>query len=100
MYDKKVSGGAILHANMDKPFRSVEKSWNMVNFVAHVGMVYFPFNNKISLCEEGHSFYGEKRATCGKFKVGRIHKNSRISCLCEIVPQDRIKRRISKKGFY
>lgn len=69
MYDKKVSGGAILHINIDSPFRSEEESWNMVNLVAQMGVVYFAFNQKISVCEEGHAFYGEKCPTCGKSKI-------------------------------
>jgi len=68
MFDKKVSGGAILHINIDSPFRSEEESWNMVNLVAQMGVVYFAFNQKISVCEEGHAFYGEKCPMCGKVK--------------------------------
>lgn len=69
MYDKKVSGGAILHINLDSRFRSEEESWNMVNFVAQMGVIYFAFNQKISVCESGHAFYGEKCPTCGRPKV-------------------------------
>ncbi len=68
MFDKKVSGGAILHINIDSPFRNEEESWNMVNLVAQMGVVYFAFNQKISVCEEGHAFYGEKCPRCGKTK--------------------------------
>jgi len=67
--DKKVSGGAILHINIDSPFRNEEEAWHMVNLVAKTGVVYFAFNQKISVCEEGHAFYGSKCPTCGKNKA-------------------------------
>ncbi|ODN30414.1 anaerobic ribonucleoside-triphosphate reductase [Fervidobacterium thailandense] len=69
MFDKKVSGGAILHINLEAPFRSEEESWKMVNLVARMGVIYFAFNHRISVCEDGHAFYGEKCSTCGKPKV-------------------------------
>ncbi|WP_448374841.1 anaerobic ribonucleoside-triphosphate reductase [Fervidobacterium sp.] len=69
IFDKKVSGGAILHINLDSPFRSEEEAWHMVNLVAKMGVVYFAFNQKISVCEEGHAFYGSKCPTCGKSKT-------------------------------
>ncbi|HQQ18450.1 MAG TPA: anaerobic ribonucleoside-triphosphate reductase, partial [Fervidobacterium sp.] len=75
MFDRKVSGGAILHINVDAPFRTEEDSWNMVNLVAKMGVMYFAFNQKISICEEGHAFYGEQCPMCGK---GRIDEYVRI----------------------
>lgn len=69
MFDKKVSGGAILHINLEAPFRNEEEAWKMVNLVAQMGVVYFAFNHRISVCEDGHAFYGEKCAVCGKPKV-------------------------------
>ena len=69
MFDRKVSGGAILHINVDAPFRTEEDSWNMVNLVAKMGVMYFAFNQKISICEEGHAFYGEQCPMCGKKKI-------------------------------
>ncbi len=69
MFDRKVSGGAILHINVDAPFRSIEDSWDMVNLVAKMGVMYFAFNQKIGICEEGHAFYGEQCPMCGKGKI-------------------------------
>lgn len=68
MFDRKVSGGAILHINIGNPFRNEEEAWNMVNLVAQMGVVYFAFNQKISVCSDGHAFYGEKCPHCGKEK--------------------------------
>jgi len=69
MFDKKVSGGAILHINLEAPFRNEEESWKMVNLVAQMGVIYFAFNHRISVCDDGHAFYGERCTVCGKPKV-------------------------------
>ncbi len=69
MWDGKVSGGAILHVNLGEPFRDEEQSWRMVNMLAKAGVIYFAFNTKISVCEEGHAFIGERCPVCGKGKV-------------------------------
>lgn len=69
MFDKKVSGGAILHINLEAPFRNEEEAWKMVNLVAQMGVIYFAFNHRISVCEDGHAFYGEQCVMCGKPKV-------------------------------
>ncbi len=68
-FDRKVSGGAILHVNIDSPFKDEEQSWNLLNLIAKMGVVYFAFNTKISVCKHGHAFYGEKCPTCGNNKV-------------------------------
>jgi ribonucleoside-triphosphate reductase len=67
-WDRKVSGGAILHINLGEPFGSVDEYFNMVKMIADMGVVYFAFNTKISVCEEGHAFYGERCPVCGKAK--------------------------------
>ncbi len=41
----------------------------MINLVAQMGVMYFAFNQKISVCEDGHAFYGEQCPTCGKKKI-------------------------------
>ncbi|ABR30471.1 ribonucleoside-triphosphate reductase [Thermosipho melanesiensis] len=69
MWDKKVSGGAILHINLGSPFRNEEESWKIVNSIAKMGVMYFAFNQKISTCKDGHSFIGKKCPICGKEKV-------------------------------
>ncbi len=68
-WDRKVSGGAILHINLGEPFKSEEESMNMVKMIADMGVLYFAFNTKISVCSEGHAFYGERCPRCGKRKV-------------------------------
>ena len=65
LFDKKVGGGAILHINID-PINDEEYMWNFVNKLAELGVKYFAFNTKISVCEYNHAFYGNVCPMCGK----------------------------------
>lgn len=64
-FDSYCNGGSILHANIDAPFDSFEKAWDMVNYISDAGVTYFAFNTKIQACEDNHAFYGTTCA-CGK----------------------------------
>ena len=66
MFDGFCNGGSILHANIDAPFDSFDKAWNMVNWIADQGVTYFAFNTKIQACEDNHAFYGRTCSVCGK----------------------------------
>jgi len=68
IFDKKVSGGAILHVNLGNKFRNENEAWRMVNLIAKTGVVYFAFNHKISVCPDGHAFYGDICLVCLKKK--------------------------------
>ena len=57
-----------MHYNIDAPFDSFEKAWNMTNYIADKGVTYFAFNTKISACEDNHAFYGDVCPVCGKPK--------------------------------
>lgn len=65
-FDSYCNGGSILHANIDAPFDSFEKAWNMVEYIADQGVTYFAFNTKIQACESNHAFYGTTCPVCGK----------------------------------
>lgn len=67
--DKKCGGGQILHINCDSPFSNKETAWELLNYIAKSGVIYFAFNTKISACENTHGFYGEVCPVCGKEKV-------------------------------
>ena len=67
--DKACNGGSIAHINLDAPFSDSETAWNLLNYIADAGVVYFAFNTRISSCEENHGFYGETCPHCGKPKV-------------------------------
>jgi ribonucleoside-triphosphate reductase len=73
-FDKYCNGGSILHYNIDAPFDSFEKAWNMTNYIADKGVTYFAFNTKISACEDNHAFYGNVCPTCGKPKSAEFSR--------------------------
>lgn len=65
-FDKFCNGGSILHVNIDAPFDSFEKAWDMVEYIADQGVTYFAFNTKIQACEDNHAFYGDICPECHK----------------------------------
>ena len=64
-FDGYCNGGSILHANIDTPFDSFEKAWNMVEYIAEQGVTYFAFNTRIQACKNNHAFYGKTCPVCG-----------------------------------
>ena len=54
-----------MHINVDAPFDSFDKAWNMLKYVAKQGVKYFAFTGKISACKHNHAFYGEVCPECG-----------------------------------
>ena len=65
-FDSYCNGGSILHANIDAPFDSFEKAWDMVNYISDAGVTYFAFNTKIQACDNNHAFYGSTCPCCGR----------------------------------
>ena len=65
-FDGYCNGGSILHANIDAPFNSFEKAWDMVNYISDAGVTYFAFNTKIQACDRNHAFYGRTCPVCGR----------------------------------
>ena len=70
--DKACSGGSIAHINIDAPFNNFETAWNLLNYIADEGVVYFAFCTKISAYVNNHYFYGEECPHCGNPKKQRI----------------------------
>lgn len=67
LFDKKCGGGCIAHINIENRFASEESAWDMLNYVAAQGVIYFAFTTKISVCEHKHAFIGETRCpVCGE----------------------------------
>lgn len=66
MFDGFCSGGSILHANIDAPFNSFDKAYQMTEYIADQGVTYFAYNTKIQACEDNHAFYGTTCPKCGK----------------------------------
>ena len=65
-FDGYCNGGSILHANIDAPFDSFEKAWDMFNYISDAGVTYFAFNTKIQACDNNHAFYGNTCPCCGR----------------------------------
>lgn len=66
LFSSFCSGGDILHANLEAPFDSFDKAWDMLNYVVKQGVKYFAFTGKISACKNNHAFYGDVCPVCGK----------------------------------
>ena len=64
--DKACSGGSISHINIEAPFQNFETAWNLLNYIADQGVVYFAFNLRISACKHNHGFYGDICPICGE----------------------------------
>lgn len=58
IFDKKCGGGAIAHINIENRFPSKEEAWEMLNYIANQGVIYFAFNPKINVCKNRHAFMG------------------------------------------
>lgn len=66
LFDKKCGGGCIAHINIENRFPSEEAAWDMLNYVASQGVIYFAFTTKIKVCESRHAFISENRCpVCG-----------------------------------
>ena len=67
LFDKKCGGGCIAHIDIENRFPNEETAWDMLNYVASQGVIYFAFTTKISVCEDKHAFIGTKECpVCGK----------------------------------
>ena len=67
LFDKKCGGGCIAHINIENRFQNEETAWDMLNYVASNGVIYFAFTTKISVCEDRHAFISEPKCPiCGK----------------------------------
>jgi ribonucleoside-triphosphate reductase len=56
--DNKCSGGAIAHINLESNFPTTDEAWNMLNYIATQGVIYFCFNTRINVCKHRHAFVG------------------------------------------
>lgn len=67
LFDEKCGGGCIAHIDIENRFPNTEEAWNMLNYVAASGVIYFAFTTKISVCKHQHAFIGEKHCPiCGE----------------------------------
>lgn len=67
LFDKRCGGGCIAHINIEGRFPNEEVAWNMLNYVASQGVIYFAFTTKISVCQHKHAFIGSNICpNCGE----------------------------------
>jgi len=67
LFDAKCGGGCIAHIDIENRFPNEEMAWNMLNYVASQGVIYFAFTTKINVCEDKHAFIGAQNCPqCGK----------------------------------
>lgn len=67
LFDKKCGGGCIAHIDIENRFPNEETAWEMLNYVAASGVIYFAFTTKISVCKDRHAFIGTKTCpVCGE----------------------------------
>lgn len=67
LFDEKCGGGCIAHIDIENRFPNEESAWDMLNYVAAMGVIYFAFTTKISVCKDKHAFIGTDTCpTCGK----------------------------------
>lgn len=67
LFDKKCGGGCIAHINIENRFATKDEAWEMLNYVASQGVIYFAFTTKISVCKHKHAFISEQRCpVCGE----------------------------------
>lgn len=67
LFDAKCGGGCIAHIDIENRFPNEETAWDMLNYVASQGVIYFAFTTRINVCEDKHAFIGTKECPhCGK----------------------------------
>ena len=76
LFDAKCGGGCIAHIDIENRFPTEESAWDMLNYVASQGVIYFAFTTTINVCKNNHSFVGLKECpVCGepvKDKFARV----------------------------
>lgn len=71
--DNKCGGGQILHLNSQGEMTK-EQAWELLNYIASKNVIYFAFNSKISVCEDGHGFMGDICPQCSKPMVDTFQR--------------------------
>ena len=67
LFDAKCGGGCIAHINIENRFANEDMAWDMLNYVASHGVIYFAFTTKISVCKDKHAFIGTQSCpVCGE----------------------------------
>lgn len=70
--DKKCGGGQIMHVNISGDFVDEQQAWSILNKIVAQGVIYFAFNKIISVCKNGHGFFGDVCPQCGEPKSDEV----------------------------
>ena len=70
--DNKCGGGQIMHVNVSGDFTDEKQAWAILNKIVASGVIYFAFNKKISVCKNGHGFFGNICPECGGEKTDEV----------------------------
>ena len=79
--DAKCGGGCISHIQIDAPFTNEEQAWNMLNYIANQGVIYFAFNLRINTDDQHHSFTTKVCPICGSHPTDQYQR-----CVGYLVP--------------
>lgn len=65
--DPKCGGGSIAHIDVENRFPTKEAAWDMLLYIAKMGVIYSAFTTKINVCKNNHSYIGSKSCPiCGE----------------------------------
>ncbi len=66
-FDKHMSGGSILHCNIEQEIKDTQKLVDLIENVVKTGTIYFAINYNIQRCENKHITVGNKNScpVCG-----------------------------------
>ena len=79
--DNKCGGGCITHISIEAPFSNTQQAWDMLNYIASQGVIYFAFNLRIYRDENDHTFTSSVCPICGE-KPNETY----VRCVGYIVP--------------
>ena len=79
--DQKCGGGCITHMQIDAPFTNEQQAWDILNYIASQGVIYFAFNLKINIDSQQHTFTTATCPICGENPVDTYQR-----CVGYLVP--------------
>ena len=98
--DNKCSGGAIAHINIDNNFPNTDMAWDMLNYIARQGVIYFCYNTKINVCNNHHGFVGtEICPECGGEKTDTYQRVVGFLTPSKSYSKDRFKEFSSRQWY-
>ncbi|MDD4615412.1 MAG: anaerobic ribonucleoside-triphosphate reductase [Caldisericia bacterium] len=68
IFDKHMSGGSILHVNVEEKIEDTQQLIDLIEGIVKTGTIYFAINYNIQRCENGHMSVGREEfcSVCGE----------------------------------